>query len=125
VRFGTRGECFDLLPKYNTKAWNTVTNLIEILLLKLFSDLYLQSTVNWEKRSGKTAQENNSFGTENNFGSQISTRLQSLVSCNGQGFECLLQGRGKDLMPPLHETSDCAMIADAGTPIQQYLSTKL
>ena len=28
-------------------------------------------------------------------------------------------------MPPLHETSDCAMIAGAGTPIQQYLSTKL
>ena len=77
MRFGTRGECFDLLPKYNTKAWNTVTNLIDILLLKLFSDLYLQSTVNWEKRSGKTAQENNSFGTENNFGSQISTRLHS------------------------------------------------
>ena len=73
MRFGTSGGCFDLLPKYNTKAWNTVTNLIEILLLKLFSDLYLQSTVNWEKRSGKTAQENNSFGTENNFGSQIST----------------------------------------------------
>lgn len=75
MRFGTSGECFNLLPKYNTKAWNTVTNLIEILLLKLFSDLYLQSTVNWEKQRRKI------IASEQKIISEVKSQRDYTVTC--------------------------------------------